>query len=562
MHIFTGLSGYDHKFVDTSAPSGQSTGYRWDGGKALSSLPSTFTAPCGKALLLVVLNSTSVSTVNYDFEISYKTRELDMGTTCNEYTLSLLPLPVIPDPWIVYYIGFGASIGSIIFCILFYYFLKWLKHCRLKYGGVKWFKWAEPTMTYKVVTPHHPRYTPRRDRFRNRFLKKGTCCVCKEEDVKVLRVSCHHGLCFDCLKGYLEAALGNIALFPVKCPMHYEGCPGVIESQVSKRVLSRVHYDRFLEFTDRAMYGEGMRCIFCYNYVNYPAEGAVANVECPYCYQRFCIRCKKPWHYRGGRCPIDNIDDSLADYKKISGAQTCPVCKKLIEKSDAGTCNHMVHKITDGIPCIRDRSDFCYLCGTEVTQDYPHEEVNNSGVNHFPDGVFQNCRIVHIRERETERQEILRRRRNKGKMQKNLNVTFITDNEKDDPFREFNPQDFVSDDDSDAEQPDVFDQHWNRALLGINGSNLNLAPMSATIPVAEMNNNNNNNNNNSSRSHATTSAGSSSTGSPVVSRGTGSPRSLRISSSATAGGSQRSSPLGSPNRSPSSRSSRKVHVDS
>ena len=30
----------------------------------------------------------------------------------------------------------------------------------------------------------------------------------------------------------------------------------------------------------------------------------------------------------------------------------------------------------------------------EVTPDYPHEEVNNPGVNHFPDGVFNDCRVV------------------------------------------------------------------------------------------------------------------------------------------------------------------------
>ncbi len=55
------------------------------------------------------------------------------------------------------------------------------------------------------------------------------------------------------------------------------------------------------------------------------------------------------------------------------------------------------------------------LCGEEVTGDYPHEEVGNRGVNHFPDGVFQKCRIIVMREREEERERLLRQRRMKNR---------------------------------------------------------------------------------------------------------------------------------------------------
>ncbi len=34
------------------------------------------------------------------------------------------------------------------------------------------------------------------------------------------------------------------------------------------------------------------------------------------------------------------------------------------------------------------------LCGTEVLPDYPHNEVRNVGLNHFPNGVFQICRVI------------------------------------------------------------------------------------------------------------------------------------------------------------------------
>lgn len=58
-------------------------------------------------------------------------------------------------------------------------------------------------------------------------------------------------------KGYLESALGDISMFPVKCPMHYEGCSGSIDANIAKRVLSESQYIKFLEFTDRCIYGDG-----------------------------------------------------------------------------------------------------------------------------------------------------------------------------------------------------------------------------------------------------------------------------------------------------------------
>jgi hypothetical protein len=51
------------------------------------------------------------------------------------------------------------------------------------------------------------------------------------------------------------------------------------------------------------------------------------------------------------------------------------------------------------------------LCGEEVKPDYPHDEVANPGVNHFPDGVFQKCRTVTAREKEAERQRLRKLRR-------------------------------------------------------------------------------------------------------------------------------------------------------
>lgn len=74
---------------------------------------------------------------------------------------------------------------------------------------------------------HHRRYTPKLDEFRNKFLETGMCSICKVPNIKILKLNCNHGICIEDLRGYLESALGDISQFPVKCPMHYEGCPGI-----------------------------------------------------------------------------------------------------------------------------------------------------------------------------------------------------------------------------------------------------------------------------------------------------------------------------------------------
>lgn len=88
-------------------------------------------------------------------------------------------------------------------------------------------------------------------------ISKGECCICKTQNVSIFRLNCKHGICTDDLEGYLNAALGDISMFPVKCPMHYESCSGIVDASIARRVLPEGQYSRFLEFTDRATFGDG-----------------------------------------------------------------------------------------------------------------------------------------------------------------------------------------------------------------------------------------------------------------------------------------------------------------
>ena len=178
--------------------------------------------------------------------------------------------------------------------------------------------------------------------------------------MQVIRLKCKHAICLSDMRCYVDVALHDISKFPLKCPMHYDSCPESIPITIAKRFVPNLaQFQRFLDFHDRAVLGEGMRCIYCHFFVNFNLNGKVIMVECPHCVRRFCLRCRQPWHYVG-RCTVEVADDlELENWKEGSGAQKCPGCSKLIEKEDPDTCNHMVHKITDSIPCVRTRTDFC-----------------------------------------------------------------------------------------------------------------------------------------------------------------------------------------------------------
>jgi len=466
VRIFTGVYGNDLLAFDSS-------------GLTNEILNVNIVAPCGLATILVdsganfTLGETEPEFPDYGLQLSYAVDErdfLDEKFACLTYIDSLTPEAKKVDPLLPLYYLLAAIVIMAVLGV-----------CGIKLYKIQQeyvFNFKTKKRVKKIEA--HPRFTPKLDEFRNRFLPMGTCVICGDGPQKMLSIGkCSHALCLDCMKSYLVNALGDISQFPVKCPMHYEGCTLHVEARLAKRVLIESQYNRFLEFHDRSVHGDGMRCVFCNNFVSVEATANQSMVECPFCIQKFCMRCKKPWHYEG-KCPLETADDSLEQWKKDSGAQKCPVCSKTIEKSDADTCNHMIHKITDGIPCIRERTDFCckfncpiniinnYInglclfcddnsvcslrsvcmcvcpffildcCGEEVLGDYPHDEVANPGVNHFPDGVFQKCLKIMQREREAERERLkkIKRQRNnaKGRMQaRNENVVLPTGADWDEP---------------------------------------------------------------------------------------------------------------------------------
>lgn len=142
--------------------------------------------------------------------------------------------------------------------------------------------------------------------------------------------------------------------------MHYSGCTETLSLTIPQRFLSSDDYLKYLNLHDRAVYGEGVRCIRCQYYIPLPDSrtNKIYMIACPNCTIVFCLQCKLTSH-KNKKCPVDVEMEQFEGWVESAGAMKCPGCDKLIEKEDPTTCNHMCHKSTDPIPCTRDRTDFC-----------------------------------------------------------------------------------------------------------------------------------------------------------------------------------------------------------
>jgi hypothetical protein len=190
--------------------------------------------------------------------------------------------------------------------------------------------------------------------------QSGECVICSAYSSSVVALPCAHAICVEDLRSYLLASLADASLFPLRCPMHCQGCEAKIPTPLARQFLSREDHERYLDFHDRAVHGEGVRCIRCSSYIPLPDSrvNKIYLVACPDCTLVFCSQCKSLSH-NGKRCPVDVDMEQFERWGRRAGAMKCPACSRWIEKEDPSTCNHMCHKATDPIPCVRERTDFC-----------------------------------------------------------------------------------------------------------------------------------------------------------------------------------------------------------
>jgi hypothetical protein len=247
-----GMSFEDHLLYDSEAPPTRDSLLVSLGGVHMETTEEgdsyvqsmNVTIPCGKSTVIVEQNSSLL--------LRFGNLIGDTGEMCSRYVLSLQPAVEQRDPLIPVYIAAAciALIAVVGMAVLY------IRHSLATQGYVLYPSRLKPPV-YRQITPIHPPHGGRWDRLFNWLLPRGTCVVCKTSGARVLTLNCAHRMCVECVSGYVESALGDVSMFPVKCPMHFEGCAGNVSALIAKRVLGPSQYNRFNEFSDRAIYGDG-----------------------------------------------------------------------------------------------------------------------------------------------------------------------------------------------------------------------------------------------------------------------------------------------------------------
>lgn len=153
--------------------------------------------------------------------------------------------------------------------------------------------------------------------------------------------------CSDCLRTNFIYATKNETAFPPRYAQTYGQSTGIeIPLEAVKPFLSE---DELEDYEEKAkewgttiatrLYCSNPRCSrFLGGLAIASAEPVSA--ECPDCKHLTCSKCREDWHAEGPEfCEGLKDDPEVANLKKKFRWQRCPVCRRLVEKTEG--CNSM-----------------------------------------------------------------------------------------------------------------------------------------------------------------------------------------------------------------------------
>jgi hypothetical protein len=202
-----------------------------------------------------------------------------------------------------------------------------------------------------------------------------SCALCLEpvEGHELFSVrDCGHCFCKNCVIHYVKAALGDIASqFPLRCPLHSEACPAMIEHPSLEGLVGfksetlqygkddhehvvRVAIESLIPVAERVYCGNGT-CARALRKV--PGK----TMECIYCKHLLCGGCWCSDH-KGQTCQAAQAqragnDQETSDYIRKT-SKPCPNCKMAISHYRGHACHH----IRPGTGCPNCGFHFCFAC--------------------------------------------------------------------------------------------------------------------------------------------------------------------------------------------------------
>lgn len=225
----------------------------------------------------------------------------------------------------------------------------------------------------------------------------------EEEDGYVLQ-GCKHFSCRSCLTAYLRSFLKDQSAYPLLCYRRPE-CKAPLSYNDVATHLSADELSIFDKFSIRAAFRETSTTCprsGCGALVIFEKNEVSSAVNCSSCGLQFCASCQVAWHsgkscaeFAASRGNVEEEKLNVARLQALAGQErwfACPTCKMLIERT--GGCNHLTHLATQGCT-VRgaDATHFCSLCGKTLGGQH-HKTEQDTGLEHFPNGLFEKCRTV------------------------------------------------------------------------------------------------------------------------------------------------------------------------
>ncbi|KAF9447651.1 hypothetical protein P691DRAFT_611494, partial [Macrolepiota fuliginosa MF-IS2] len=166
-----------------------------------------------------------------------------------------------------------------------------------------------------------------------------------------LEATCEHTYCHKCANKFVKIYVREESLHPLRCcdaPIPDSRVEGFLGTS-RKVTLYRQKHQEYSTPPDKRIYCPEPRCsrfLRCVADTNDPEKPA----QCPSCCSLVCLQCKG-FSHPGAHCEVsgDNVIRKLA---KDQGWQTCPRCKRIVERISG--CSVMI--------CCCGRR-FCYICG-------------------------------------------------------------------------------------------------------------------------------------------------------------------------------------------------------
>ncbi|KAK6541085.1 hypothetical protein TWF694_008461 [Orbilia ellipsospora] len=181
--------------------------------------------------------------------------------------------------------------------------------------------------------------------------RKITCsiCVTSVPHSNTIKCPCNHIYCSDCLRKYIQNAMKDESMYPLKC------CRLEVPNQILSQILSPREYQEYINkgieySTANRLYCANKKCL---KFISPDMIDEVAQAAlCGSCGTAVCTLCKNEEH--AGLCRKDEGLEAVMLAASQNGWRQCFKCQRMIELQHG--CHHMT---------CHCKAEFCYVCGVE-----------------------------------------------------------------------------------------------------------------------------------------------------------------------------------------------------